>query len=146
MAVTAEFFGLGVSHIANAAIDWDTDTIKVLLTTSSYTPDKDAHNFRDDVTDEVANGNGYTTGGATLANKARSYDTATNEVRLDADDPSWTGASFTARRAVFYKSRGGASSADELIGWIDFGGNEQVTSGTFTIQFDSTGAFKFVVA
>lgn len=143
---TANFFGPGVSHIANGVIDWDTDTIKVLLTTSAYTPDADAHDYRDDVTNEVT-GIGYTAGGVALANKQRTYDAATNEVRLDADDPSWAGLTATGiRRAVFYKSRGGAASADELIGWMTFDGDQTVSNATFRIQLDASGAFKFVVS
>lgn len=53
--------------------DFLSDTIKIALLTSSYTPNLDTHDFFDDITNEVANGNGYTTGGATLGTKAASY-------------------------------------------------------------------------
>jgi hypothetical protein len=145
MAVTTKWYGKGLSHLANGAIDFDTDTIKVMLTTSTYTPDQDTHDFRDDVTNEIS-GTGYTAGGATLASTTRTYDTATNEVRLDAADSSWTSASFTARYAVFYKSRGGASSADELIGYINFESDQTVSSGTFTLQYASDGVFKITAS
>jgi hypothetical protein len=39
--------------IANGSIDLDTNTIEVMLVTSAYTPDQDAHDKRDDVTNEV---------------------------------------------------------------------------------------------
>jgi hypothetical protein len=39
--------------IANGSIDLDTDTIKVMIVTSAYTPDQDAHDERDDITNEV---------------------------------------------------------------------------------------------
>ena len=39
-------------NVLNGDIDMDTDTIKVMLT-NGYVPDRDAHNFRDDVTGEV---------------------------------------------------------------------------------------------
>ena len=145
MAVTAKAYGLGVSHIANAAVDWDTDTLKCMLTTSAYTPDQDTHDFRNDVTNEIT-GTGYSAGGVTLASTTRTYDTASNEVRLDAADISWTSATFTARYAVIYKSRGGASSADELVAWIDFASDQSVSAGTFSIQWASDGLVKFVVA
>jgi hypothetical protein len=145
VAVTAFFYGKALQHLMNGAIDLDTDTIKVMLTTSTYTPDQDAHDFRDDVTNEVT-GTGYTAGGASLANKALSYDTATNEARWDADDVAWPASDITARRAVYYKARGGAATADELICWTDFGGNEQTSSGTFTIQHAATGIAKITAA
>jgi hypothetical protein len=147
VAVTAKWYGLGVSNYLNAAIDWDTDTIKVSLHTSTYSPNQDTHDFRDDLTNEVS-GTGYSAGGAALANKARTYDAASNTIRLDADDLSWTGATISGiRYAVIYKSRGGASSADELLGYVDFGGDQAVSSGTFTIQWDATdGVLRAVVA
>ena len=39
--------------IANGSIDLYTDTIKMMLVTSAYTPDQDAHHKRDDITNEV---------------------------------------------------------------------------------------------
>ena len=123
-------------------LDWDTNTIKVSLHTSSYTPDRDADNYFDDATSEVANGNGYTSGGQAITTPTVTFDTATDETRLDADDPAWPASSFTARTAVWYKVKGGASSADPLIGYLPFGSDVTVSSGTLTIACDSTGHFK----
>lgn len=125
-------------YIMNGAIDLDTDTIKVMLVTSAYTPDQDAHDFRDDITNEVI-GTGYSAGGAALANKAVTADNTDNEGVFDADDLSWTTSTITARGAVLYKSRGGASSADELICYLDFGADKVSTAGTFTISWNAEG-------
>ena len=46
------------------------DKIKVALCNSSYTPDRDAHDFFDDLTNEVT-GTGYTAGGLLLASRLR---------------------------------------------------------------------------
>ncbi len=125
--------------IANGSIDLDTDTIKVMLVTSSYSPNIDTHDKRDDVTNEVANGNGYTTGGATLAGKAVTVDNTNDRAIFDADNAVWSTATITARGAVLYKSRGGASSADELICYIDFGSDITSTAADFTPAFNATG-------
>jgi hypothetical protein len=135
-----------MQFVANGAVDLNTDTFKAMLTTSAYTPDQDAHNFRDDVTNELAATGGYSTGGVTITTPAVTYDTATNEVRWDFDDPSWSSATFTARRMVVYKSRGGASSADELVMWVDFGADETVAAGTFTYVVAATGNAIITVA
>ena len=124
--------------IMNGAIDLDTDTIKVMLVTSAYTPDQDAHDKRDDVTNEVS-GTGYSAGGSALANKAVTADNTDNEGVFDADDLSWATATITARGAVLYKSRGGAASADELIAYIDFGSDIVSTGGTFLITWAAEG-------
>jgi hypothetical protein len=88
----------------NRSIDLDTDTIKVLLVTSAYTPDQDAHTKRSDVTNEVS-GTGYTAGGATLANKSVSADTTDNEGVSDADDSTWGSSTITARCEAPHPSR-----------------------------------------
>jgi hypothetical protein len=43
-------------------------------------------------------------------------------------------ATITAHAAVYYKHRGGASSADELVAYIDFGGDIVSTNGTFALS------------
>lgn len=139
MAITPAFFGQGMLKTVTGSIDWDTDTFKLLLATSTYTPNLDTHDFRDDVTNEVASGSGYTTGGVTLSGVAVTYDAASNQVRFDCNDPSWTfTAGVTWRYGVVYKSRGGASSADELLALLDWGTSNTVST-TYTIQIAATG-------
>jgi hypothetical protein len=81
--VTAGQFGVPIKNLLSGANvwDWDTDTIKVALTTSTYVPDIDVHDFFNDVTNEVT-GTGYTAGGATLATPTLTYDTASDQIRL----------------------------------------------------------------
>lgn len=124
--------------IMNGSIDLDTDTIKVMLVTSSYSPNIDTHDKRDDVTNEVS-GTGYTSGGASLANKAVSADTTNDRGVFDADDVTWSSSTITARGAVLYKSRGGASSADELICYFDFGSDKVSSNGDFVISWSANG-------
>lgn len=121
-------------------IDLDTDTIKIMLVTSSYTASA-AHDFRDDITANEVSGTGYTAGGASLANKTISA--SGNNYVFDADDATWTTATITARGAVLYKSLGGASSADPLICFLDFGSDVTSTSATFTVQFNASGIVLF---
>ena len=124
--------------IMNGSIDLDTDTIKVALVSSSYTPDQDTHIFFDDVTNEVGDSGTYSAGGAELANKSVTQDDTDNEGVFDADNVSWTTATITARGAVLYKSTGTASTSP-LIAYIDFGSNQTSTAGTFTITWNSEG-------
>ena len=84
---------------------------------------------------EVANGNGYTTGGEALASKTVA-ENSTSGV-FDAADPQWTSATFTARGALIYnKTLGDASSNSRgAIAILDFGGDFSVSGGTFRIVF-----------
>jgi hypothetical protein len=124
-------YNSAVDDMARGAIDFDTDTFKVMLVTSSYTPDKDTHDKRNDVTNEVS-GTGYTAGGVTSVCTV-TKDTANDRVTLSFAAVSWASSTITARGAVIYKSRGGASSADELVAYNDFGSDVASASGTFTV-------------
>ena len=145
MAVTAFLYGVPLkNHFAGSSVwDWDTDTIKVALLTG-HTPGQDTHDFFDDVSANEITGTGYTAGGATLTTSAPTYDTATDTIRMDATDTSWTTSTLSATHAVVYKSTG-TGSTSPLIGLIDFGGTISTTAGTFQITWDSTGIVVFDV-
>ena len=100
MAVTAKWYGLAFKYAFQGEINV-TGTVKCMLTTSSYTPDQDAHYQSSDVTNEVS-GTGYTAGGATLSNVAITYTGATNTLKIDCDDIVWPSSTITARIAVIY--------------------------------------------
>ena len=120
------------------AINWTSDTIKLALTTSSYTPAA-THDFFDDVTNEIA-GSGYTAGGVTLGSKTRA-NVSTTAV-LDAADASWTTATITnARYGVLYKSTG-TDSTSPILGIYDFTSDQSVSSGTFTVVFSANGCYR----
>lgn len=93
----ARVLGFG-KHIANLyggeagadafAIDFITDTLKVMLATSDYTPNRDTHETKADVTDEVS-GPGYTAGGEELASKTVTYTAADSWGTARADSTAY---------------------------------------------------------
>jgi hypothetical protein len=115
-------------------IDFDTDSFKIMLVTSSYTADKDTHTKRSDVTNE-ASGTGYTSGGAASAVTV-TKDTTNDRIDIDFADVSFTSATITAAGAVIYKNTGTAST-DNLVAYLDFGGDVTSTNGTFTVDITS---------
>ena len=125
------------AYIMNGSIDLDTDTIRVALVTSSYTPDQDAHEDFADVTNEVT-GTGYTADGEALASKAVTIDDTDNEGVFDAADVTWSSSTITARGAVIYKDTGSAATS-LLICYLDFGSDQSSSAGDFTIQWNSEG-------
>jgi hypothetical protein len=130
-------FNSGKKDLQNGNIDLDSDTIKCMLTLG-YTPNKRTHTKRSDVTGEIS-GSGYSSGGQALANKTVTQDNVDDESVFDADDVVFNPSTLSADGAVLYKSRGGASSADELICYIDLGGTINSTNGPFTIPWDAEG-------
>ena len=117
------------------ALDLDSDTLKVMLVTSSYTPDFGAHDFKGDVTNEVS-GTNYTSGGATLGSVTLTQTGGT--IKFDAADTAWASSTITARGAVIYDD---TLTNDPLIAYIDFGADYSSSNGTFTIAWNASGIF-----
>jgi hypothetical protein len=124
-------YNSAIDDMARGAIDFDTDTFKALLVTSTYSPNKDTHDKRDDVTNE-ATGTGYTAGGVTTACTV-TKDTANDKVTLSFAAVSWATSTITARALVIYKSTGGAASTDALVAYNDFGSDVSSSGGTFSV-------------
>ena len=124
-------YNSAIDDMARGAIDYDTDSFKAMLVTSTYAPNKDTDDKRDDVTNE-ATGTGYTAGGvASVCTVTK--DVANDKVTLSFAAVSWATSTITARALVIYKSRGGASSADELVAYNDFGSDVSSSGGTFSV-------------
>lgn len=130
-------YNRGKLAILKGEIDLLNDDIKVALVTDSYSPDKDADEFFDDVTNEVS-GTGYTAGGKSLASKAVTQDDVNDRAEFDADDLQWVVATITARACVVYYDTGVAATSI-LIAYIDFGEDFSTVAETFTIEWDSEG-------
>jgi hypothetical protein len=133
---TAKRFAEGSNAIA--------DTYKVMLCTSATFTAADT-TLAGITKTEVANGNGYTTGGAALSNAAVTTVT-TNDAKFDADDVTWTasGGSVTASYAILYND---TDSNDPPLAFIDFGGSQSAGDGTdFKIVWNASGIFTFTVA
>ena len=142
----SKLYGNFLKQALNKEVDWDSDTIKVALLSSSYTPNQDTHDYYDDVSSYEVTGTGYTTGGATLASKTSTYDGANNVIVLDAADVTLSSSTITARYAVVYDDSGASAAAKALIGYVDFGSDQSSTNGNFTITWDSTGIVRITVA
>lgn len=145
MTITASgLYGLTLEKFFNAT-SFPTNglesesAVSVLMVTDSHTPDFNAHNFRDDITNEVS-GTGYTAGGATLTGTELTV--SGGVLTYDASDVSWSSSTISnAMAAVGYFARGGASSADELVFLSDFVTAASSSNGTFQIQWNASGIF-----
>ena len=60
---------------------------------------------------------------------------------VDFNDPSWTGASFTANGALVYNS----SKSNKAVAAFAFGGDQTVSSGTFAITIPAAASGTAVV-
>jgi len=104
---------------------------KLALFTASHTPAA-TDTLYSGLTGEVANGNGYTTGGATVTGVAVTDNAGTAEV--DATDVTWTSSTITARYAILYKV-----ADSKLVCLWDFSTDQSSSNGDFTVQFNASG-------
>jgi len=144
MAVTGKLFGLMFTALFNKEIDILDDTIKVMLTTVTYVPDQDVHDYKDDVTNEVV-GTGYTATGEALASKTVTYTPGTNKWVLDAADVTWANSTITARIAAIYDATPATDATRPLLGYQDFGADFSSNNGPFTIQWAAAGIIEITV-
>jgi hypothetical protein len=94
---------------------------------------------------EVANANGYVTGGTDVTGVAVTTVT-TNDATFDADDTAWTatGGSITASYGILYNN---TDTDSPPVAFIDFDGSQSAGDGTdFTIAWNASGILTFTVA
>ena len=88
---------------------------------------------------QVANGNGYATGGKVVTVTSVTVDGTVGIVNFS--NVSWTSATFTARGCLIYN----ATKSNKTVAVIDFGGEKTATNGTFTVQMPASGASTSIV-
>ena len=115
--------------------DTTADRFKVMLVTSSYTPNFGTHDFKSDVTNEVS-GTGYDAGGKSLTSVTLTQSGGT--ITFDAADLTWASSTITARAAVVYDD---SLTNDPLICYIDFGADKSSSAGDFELSFNASGIF-----
>ena len=131
MAITQAMCTSFKSEILQEGHQLATDTIKIALYTSSASLGATTTAYSS--SNEVS-GTGYTATGVTLTSAAVS--TTGTTAHFDADDPTWTSASFTANGALIYND----TNSDKAIAVLAFGGDFTVAGGTFKIVFPAAGS------
>lgn len=113
------------------------NTFKMALFTSSATLGASTTAYAG--TNEVANGNGYTTGGETLTR----IDPALSSTTAYADfaDVTWSTATFTARGCQIYND----TNDDRSVSVHDFGSDKTASGGDFQVTFPAADASNAII-
>lgn len=121
-------------YMANGSVLFDgSHTLKAMLLTSSYTPDKD-HDYTDDVNTYEVTGTAYTAWGNACTPTIDATDNANDKQTISFSITSWPASTITARYCVIYRYRSTTASANELICCLDFGSNQSSSAGTFAVS------------
>jgi len=119
-------------------MDFSADVFKIRAMASGFIFNKDTHTVWADVSaSELANGNGYVTGGNTLSGVSVTQDNTLDRGRAVWGNTSWTAAGGSigpSPGAIIIDDTVAAPVIDPIIGYIDFGGEKtQADGGIFTI-------------
>jgi hypothetical protein len=133
VAVTNKWYGEAILNAFDKEIDYLADNIAVTLHTVTYVPDQDAHNYADDLTDELGTANGYTAGGQNLGTKSNTYTAGTNVIAFIAADVVWTASgTLTARVAVVSDTTPGSAATNPLLTYHLSDANISATDAAWT--------------
>ena len=143
MAVTHNWYAQAFVTMANKEVDWDTDTVKTMLTTVTYVPNQNTHKYKSDVTNEIT-GTGYTATGTTISPLTSAE--ATLVWNLDGADAAWTTATFTARLAVTYDASPATDATRSLLSYVNFGADQSPAGVNFTVQWAAGGIVQVTVS
>lgn len=138
-------FNQFVGDLANGKINLASDALKVMLTNTAPVA---TNSYYSDVSGtELANGNGYTTGGAAVTTTSDTDASGTVKVILQpVTFTSATGTMGPFRYAVLYDSTPALASAKTLIAYFDYGSSISLNGASgesFQVAFDVVnGAFQ----
>lgn len=118
--------------------DFDTDTFKVALYTSSASLDAATTAYT--TSGEVPSTGNYTAGGNTLTVSVTPTSTGTTAF-ISFANTTWVASTITARGALIYNS----SKSNKAVAVLDFGSDKISTDGDFTINFPTADASNAII-
>ena len=130
--------------VSGQVVKCASDTFKVLLTNTA--PVATNTKYADISATEVANGNGYVTGGTAVGSTSTSNSSGTETFIGNAVTFTGSGTFGPFRYAVVYDT---TPTDQPLVGWWDYGSSISLANGeTFTVQPSSqaTGGTIFTLA
>lgn len=128
-------------ELFKAEHDFDVDTFKIALYTSSATLDASTTAYS--AVNEITNtaGSAYSATGKPLTVASTFPKSVGTTGLVDFDNVSWTNATFTARGALIYNS----SASNKAVAVLDFGSDRSASASTFEIQFPIAGATSAII-
>lgn len=127
--------------LASGQFNFSTDTFKMALYTGGATIGSTTAAYT--TTNEVASGNGYTTGGEVLTVSVQpttGSDPNNTVAYLSFSNVTWNPASFTCRGALIYKVGGG----NPTVCVLDFGGDKTAAT-SFEVQFPAANSTNAII-
>ena len=117
-------------ELMDGNIDFNSHAFKIMLMSSSFSFDQDAHAVWADVSSsELADGNGYSTGGQSLTLDSLTEDDTNDRGEASFDDVTWTASGGSIGPSAGAIIIDDTHASDCIVGYIDFGGAQTATDG-----------------
>lgn len=139
-AIVNSFKGrlMGDTAQISTAINFATDSFKLMLLDDNHTTDIDAQVFIDDVSaNEVGASGAYSAGGVSVTITPSTDDT-NDRGAIDTTDISLAASTISAQYAVLYKDTG-TPSTSPIVGIYDFGALVSSFADTYSITINANG-------
>ena len=121
-------------HDGTAPVDWDTDSIRVMLVDATAAPNVTTQQFIDDVSANEVSGTNYTAEGPAIANPSIALDGDTVEMGHDDIVFAQHASGFAdARYAYWYKDTG-TPGTSVIIMSMDLGADKGNVAGALTLD------------
>lgn len=142
---TGYFYGPFFKSLANKEIDLDTDTIKMLAVSSSYTPNRATHDYKDDVVANEVTGTNFAAGGLSLSSVSINFVAANSWPTARANSTAYVAGQVfrpsTGNGYLYQVITAGTSGGSAPTFPTTIGGT--VSDGTATLLCVATGAWVF---
>ena len=138
--MASNLYNPGLLKLLDRTVDFENDTIKVLLVDTSHAFDKTDEFVSDIVANEAANvsGSGYER--KTLGSKTILLDAANDRVEYDCANPTYTAINAGTIAAAIVFKEGVDDASSPLLAQIDFA--DLVTNGSdVELQVNADGLF-----
>lgn len=140
MAISTSMVTSFKSELMSGLHDFDNpggNTFKIALYTSSATLGASTTAYSS--SDEVANGNGYTTGGENLTSVSPT--TSGTTAFVDFADVTWSASTITANGALIYNN----TNSNRAVVTLAFGSDKSSSNGDFQIVFPTANATDAII-
>ena len=121
-----------LAALDNGAVNLATGTFYAQLVTAAYALNRDSHDTMASVTGEITPVTGYAAGGQAVT-VAITQNTTTHVSTVAFQPVSWSATLSGVRGMIVYARPSGVPSAQLVVGFNDFGGNQASVGGVFRV-------------
>jgi hypothetical protein len=143
-----KLYNLAKKKIGNATINLASANFRILLVTSASNFATKTLILAGSLTNEIADGNGYSTSGKALSGRVWTAGASAQQYKFDVDDPVWTatGGAISNIKAAVILTSGASAGARHLLAYASLTSTQfTLSSGnTLTLQMNSSGVFTMV--